>query len=383
MKTIYLDNAATSFPKPAGVGESMLRYINEVGAAVNRVSYPAAQEAELELFDLRSSLCALFGFDKPSNVIITSGATAGLNLVIKGFLRPGDHCCTSSLEHNAVMRPLRSLEKQGVSVSIAQADKNGRLSPDALERLLRPDTRLFVLCHASNVCGSVQDAAAFGALCRERGVHFVLDASQSAGHIPVDFEEMGLAALVVPGHKGLMGPSGIGAVLLREDFARQLSPLIEGGTGSFSHLEEQPQLLPDRFEAGTPNIPGVYGLHAAVKELMSIGVSRIREHEKQLLSRFAEGVSAIDGVRIVGAPETAVVSLDFTDADNAECADRLAGEFGVLTRCGLHCAPAAHRTLGSFPHGTVRFSFGWYTTAGDIDRALEAVAAVARNRAGG
>lgn len=374
MKTIYMDNAATSFPKPAGVGESMLRYITEVGATVNRVSYGPAQEAEMTLFGLREKLCALFGFDTPQNAVITTGATAALNMAVKGFLRPGDHCVVSSMEHNAVMRPLRSLEKHGVSVSVARADASGRLGMEAVGREFRPNTRLFVLCHASNVSGTVQDAAAFGALCRERGVHFLLDASQSAGHVPVDFAAMGLSALAVPGHKGLLGPSGIGALLLREDFAQRLEPLIEGGTGSFSHLETQPETLPDRFESGTPNIPGVYGLDVALDFLLETGVETVNAHEKALCGRFISGVSAIPGVRVVGSPDTAVVSLDFLGRDNAECADRLAQEFGVMTRCGLHCAPMAHRTLGTFPRGTVRFSMGYYNTEAEVDKVLSAIA---------
>lgn len=376
MDMIYFDNAATSFPKPAAVGESMLRYITDIGATVNRASYGPAQETGMRLFGLREKLCALFGFDTPQNTIITSGATAALNMAIKGFLRPGDHCIVSSMEHNAVMRPLRSLEKRGVSISIAQADKSGRLSPESAAREFRENTRLFVLCHASNVSGTVQDAYAIGRLCGERGVHLLLDAAQSAGHVPIDFAAMGLSALAVPGHKGLLGPSGIGALLLREDFARQLSPLIEGGTGSFSALEEQPRAMPDRFEAGTPNIPGIYGLDAALDFLLETGTDTIRQHESALLTRFLRGVSAIPGVRVVGAPDTAAVSLDFPGRDNAECADRLAREHGVLTRCGLHCAPLAHKTLDTLPRGTVRFSMGYYTTLEDIDKALYALSSL-------
>lgn len=327
----------------------------------------------MTLFGLREKLCALFGFDSPQNAVITSGATAALNLAIKGFLRPGDHCVVSSMEHNAVMRPLRGLERLGVSISVAQADETGRLSPERAASAMRENTRLFVLCHASNVSGTVQDVRAVSRLCGERGVPLLLDAAQSAGHVPIDFGAMGLSALAVPGHKGLLGPSGVGALLLRDDFARQLSPLVEGGTGSFSALEQQPQAMPDRFEAGTPNIPGIYGLDAALDFLLSTGIDQIQRHESALLGRFLRGVSAIPSVRVVGAPDTAVISLDFPGRDNAECADRLAREHGVLTRCGLHCAPQAHKTLGSFPRGTVRFSMGYYTTAEDVDKALCAI----------
>lgn len=380
MDMIYMDNAATSFPKPACVGEAMLQYTNEIGATVNRSSYGPAQEAEMTLLSLRERLCALFGFDRAENAVITPGATWALNMCIKGFLRPGDHCIVSGMEHNAVMRPLRGLERRGVSVTVLCGGEDGKLSAQELLRGIRDNTRLFVLCHASNVSGTVQDAEALGRVCREAGVHFVLDAAQSAGHLPVDFGRMNLSALCVPGHKGLMGPSGIGAMLLRRDFAGALSPLAEGGTGSFSDMETQPEAMPDRFEPGTPNIPGIYGLNAALGVLTEIGVDTVAAHERKLLRRFLRGLEEIPGARVAGRPETAVVSLDFPGRDNAECADLLAQRFGIMTRCGLHCAPSAHRSLGTFPRGTVRFSFGWFTTPEEIDSALEAIAAVAPRR---
>ena len=380
MNTIYLDNAATSFPKPDGVSDRMKEYMDLVGANINRSVYGSAQDAGLVTLRLREGLKSLFAFpEPPTHVILTPGNTAGLNMLLKGLLVPGDHCLVSTLEHNAVMRPL--LQLAGVSFDRIPCDGDGRLDLAAAERLLRPETKLCLIAHGSNVCGVVQDAEALGQLCGRHGVPFALDAAQTAGHYPVDFGRLGLSAMSVPGHKGLLGPSGIGALLLRDDLARRLTPLLAGGTGSASDSEYLPPYLPDRFESGTPNIPGVYGLEAAVAFVARTGVDALRAHEMALCARFLEGLDSIPGAALVG-PRTlkdrvGVVSVDFTGQDNAEAAFRLESEFGILTRCGLHCAPAAHKALGTFPRGTVRFSLGFASTEADVDTALAAIAAVA------
>lgn len=380
MKTVYLDYAATSFPKPPEVPAQMLRYLSEVGATVNRSVYGAAQAAGLVELTLRQRLCRLFHFAPVTHAVLTPGNTWGLNLLLAGLLRPGDHCVVSSMEHNAVMRPLQALARQGVTFTRVACDGTGQLEPKDVEAALRPDTRLVVLAHGSNVSGTVQDAAAVGDICRRHGIPFCLDAAQTAGHIPVDFAALGLSALSVPGHKGLLGPSGIGALLLTPELAAQLAPIVSGGTGSASDSEEIPPYMPDRFEPGTPNVPGIYGLEAALAFLEQTGVEAVAAHDRSLTARFLEGVRGVPGVRIVG-PQTpegrvGVVSLDFPGRDNAEVAEALECRFGILTRCGLHCAPAAHQTLGTFPRGTVRFSWGWFSTEGDIDQALEAVRSV-------
>ncbi|MEG1682431.1 MAG: aminotransferase class V-fold PLP-dependent enzyme [Oscillospiraceae bacterium] len=380
MKTTYLDNAATSFPKPAGVSAAMCDYMDHVGATINRSVYGSARDAGLVTLELRERLCSLFHFDDPTHVVLTAGATASLNTAIKGFLRPGDHCLVSSMEHNAVMRPLQQLADIGVTFDRIPCDDEGKLHPADILPLLRPNTRLLVLAHGSNVCGTVQDAAAVGAICRQHGIAFVLDAAQTGGHYPVDFEKCGLSALSVPGHKGLLGPSGIGALLLAPDFARALTPLIAGGTGSASDSELLPPYMPDRFESGTPNLPGIYGLHASLGFVLETGVDALRAHELALTSQFLEGLSACPHVRLRGTRDLShrvgVLSLDFTGLDNAEVAFRLESEFGILTRCGLHCAPSAHKTLGTFPQGTVRFSFGFSSTAEDVEIALAAIRAI-------
>ena len=380
METVYLDNAATSFPKPPQVPRQMARYLEEVGATVNRSVYGAAQAAGMVELRLRQRLCRLFHFGPVTHAVLTPGNTWGLNLVLAGFLRPGDHCVVSSMEHNAVMRPLQALAKQGVTFTRVQCDAVGRLEPKDVERALWPDTRLVVLAHGSNVSGTVQDAAAVGEICRRYGVPFCLDGAQTAGHLPVDFTSLGLSALSVPGHKGLLGPSGIGALLLEPAFAERLTPTVSGGTGSASDSEEIPAYMPDRFEPGTPNVPGIYGLEAALAFLEETGVETVAAHDRALTARFLDGVRSMPHVSVIG-PDTVegrvgVVSLDFPGRDNAEVAEALEREYGILTRCGLHCAPSAHKTLGTFPRGTVRFSWGWFSTEQDIDRALEAVRAV-------
>lgn len=375
---IYLDNAATSFPKAPGVSERMRYYLDCVGASVNRGVYAPAQEAELETLGLREKLCAFFHHPEPVRVLLTAGATAALNLAIKGSLHPGSRVLVSAMEHNAVMRPLVQL---GADFTRVPCDAAGRLDLDALERGLREKPDMLILNHASNVSGTVQDAKMVGKLCKQYDVPFVLDAAQSAGHVPVDFEEFSLSALAVPAHKGLLGPQGIGALLVTQAFAAQLSPLIAGGTGSMSDSEELPPYLPDRFESGTPNLPGIYGWSASMNYVNKTGLSALRAHELALTRRFLDGLRGLPHLRLAGTWEpdarVGVISVDFLAMDNAEAADRLEREFGILTRCGLHCAPSAHKTLGTFPQGTVRFSLGYRTTPEDVDAALAALSALA------
>lgn len=379
MGMIYLDNAATSFPKPEGVSDAMKSYLDHVGATINRSVYASAQDAGLVTLRLRERLKKLFRFPEPvTHVILTPGATWGLNMVIRGYLKPGDHCIVSSVEHNAVMRPL--LQLPGVEFDRIPCNREGLLDPGDIEPLIRPNTRLLLMAHGSNVCGSVQDAAAVGAICARHGIAFVLDAAQTAGHYPIDFEKFGLSALCVPGHKGLLGPSGIGALLMTGDFARALEPIVAGGTGSASDSEYLPGYLPDRFESGTPNLPGIYGWEAALRFVEETGVHALREHEMGLCRRFLEGLSGIEGADLCGTRDLSrrvgVISVDFREQDNAEAAFALEAEYGILTRCGLHCAPSAHKTLGTFPRGTVRFSLGFSTTEADVDAALEAISKI-------
>ena len=377
-RTVYLDQAATSRPKAAGVGDAMRFYIEEVCANVNRSTYAPATDAALRVLETREKLCALFGFADPTHVIFTPGQTVSLNMVIKGLLRPGDHVLVSPLVHNGVMRPLTQILERGVSFDRIPLTADDSLDLTAARQMIRPNTRLIFLTHASNVSGTILPLAQVSALCRERGIFLAVDAAQTAGHIPIDLATTPVDALCVPSHKGLRGPAGIGALLLSPALAKALDPLLTGGTGSDSHTEVQPDYMPDRFESGTPNLPGVYGLHAALCALEQEGLSHRQAQEEALLKQFLAGLDAFPGIHVLGTRDLSrkvgLVSVDFTALrDNAEVSDRLATEFGVLTRCGLHCAPNAHKTYGTFPQGTVRFSFNSSNTAEEIDSALRAL----------
>ena len=375
--SIYLDNGATSFPKAPGVGEAMLDYVNNIGANVNRSTYEASSEAEMVLIECRERLCTLFGTEDITHAVFTPGMTAGLNMLLKGFLSPGDHVIVSSLEHNAMMRPIRQLEAQGVEFSRIPADSCGITDPKDILPLIRPNTRLVAIMHASNVCGTLLPVKEISDICRERGLPVILDAAQTAGHYPVN---MGLSALCVPGHKGLLGPQGIGALMLDEEFAKRVEPLISGGTGSASDSELLPPYMPDRFESGTLNIPGIFGLNAALRFILEKGVDTLRAHEEKLTERFIDGLEGLP-LRLAGTKEISkrvgVISIDFTGRDNAEVAYEL-DKRGIMTRCGLHCAPSAHKTLGTFPQGTVRFSIGYANAECDVDAAISAIKEILR-----
>ena len=381
--TIYLDQAATSRPKASGVGYAMRSYIDDVCASINRSTYAVATNAAMRVLETREQLCELFRFRDPTHVIFTPGQTVSLNMVLKGFLRPGDHVLVSSLEHNGVMRPLTQLAGQGVIFDRIPMIGDDELDLEAAERMIRPNTRLMLLTHASNVSGTVLPIERAGELCQRRGISFAVDAAQTAGHRSIDFSQLHIDALCVPGHKGLCGPSGIGALLLSPAFTAALEPLIVGGTGSDSSSEVQPRYMPDRFESGTPNLPGIYGLHAALSELLAEGTAIRQEREQALLEHFLSGLDGIGGIRVPGTRDltrrVGVVSIDCSARrDNAEVADRLASEYEILTRCGLHCSPNTHQTYGTLPQGTVRFSFNSSNTVAEIDAALDALREILR-----
>lgn len=377
-QTVYLDQAATSRPKAAGVGEAMCDFINEVCANVNRSTYAPATDAAIRVLETREKLCALFGFSDPTHVIFTPGQTFSLNFVIKGLLRPGDHVLVSPLEHNGVMRPLTQMLDHGITFDRIPMTGDDELDLDAARGMIRPNTRLMILTHASNVSGTVLPVERASTLCRESGIFLAVDAAQTAGHRSIDLSSTTIDALCVPSHKGLCGPSGIAVLFLSPACAKAIDPLITGGSGSDSHTEIQPPYMPDRFESGTLNLPGIYGLHAALCELGREGLSVRRAREEALLARFMNGLDAFDGLRVLGTRDLSrkvgVVSVDFSASrDNAEIADRLANDFHIFIRCGLHCAPNAHKTYGTYPQGSVRFSFNSTNTEREIDFALSAL----------
>ena len=386
MEPIYLDNASTSFPKPPQVAQAMFDYVTGCGCNIGRGGYEGAYQAEETVLRTRQQLCRLFHGPDSRCVAFTKNITESLNVLLKGLLRPGDHVLVSAMEHNAVMRPLTQLTRRGVTFDRIPCRPDGTLMTERLPGLLRENTRAVVMLHASNVCGTLLPAAEVGTFCRENGLLFLLDTAQTAGAFPIDMEAMGADALAFTGHKGLLGPQGIGGFVLREDLIGQVEPLLSGGTGSLSHTEETPDFLPDRFEAGTLNLPGILGLHAGLAWLKDTGIDAVRAHEQKLTARFLEGLRAIPGIRVAGRGDlrgrTGVVSLQTPGRELSQVAWELDETYGIMTRVGLHCAPAAHKTLGTYPTGTIRFSFGWWNTEEEVDTALRALEEILKRRRG-
>lgn len=384
MERIYLDHAATTFPKPDTVSRAVYQYMTEIGCNINRGCYDRAYSLEETVFETRERLCSLFCGDDCRNVVFTKNVTEGINLLMKGFLKPGDHVLVSSMEHNAVMRPLVQLSAIGVSFTRIPCNINGELILEEMERCLRNNTRAVFMTHASNVCGSMMPLDDVGEFCRRHHLRFFVDCAQTAGAFPIDMQRMNISALAFTGHKGLLGPQGIGGVVFRSGMEQEVEPLISGGTGSISHTETMPEFLPDRFEAGTLNLPGIVGLHAALNWIGKTGMDRICAHELALTQRFLAGIEALEAdglVRLIGRRDcqnrTGVVSIQTCRLDQADAAYRLDSEYGIMTRVGLHCAPSAHQTLQTYPTGTIRFSFGWNNTQEQIDTALHALKEVA------
>jgi len=376
VKRIYLDNAATSYPKAPGVGDALRHFVDDIGENVNRSGYNSVAADEM-VFETREVLGEFFHFPTPENVIFTLNITHGLNFLLKGSLKRGDHVVVSSMEHNAVMRPLMQLKAQGVEMSRMLCDQMGRLGAKSLHEHIRPNTRMVVVTHASNVSGTILPIEDLGRICEEENILFVVDTAQTAGLLDIDFQHIRADALAFTGHKALLAPQGIGGFLISQDMAESMDALISGGTGSLSEYEEVPPYLPDKFEAGTPNLPGIYGLNQAIRYLTKVGLKYIREKELELAGILLEGFANMKGVRLAGLQETmgrmAVVSVDFEGYDNAVVAHCLDRDYGIRTRCGLHCAPSAHKTLGTFPQGTVRFSPGHFNTEQEMSHTLSAV----------
>ncbi len=380
---IYLDNAATSWPKPPQVKEAMTKFMEEVGANPGRSGHLLSIEAARILYQAREALSTLFHVDDPSRIVFTLNATESINLALKGLLRPGDHVITSSMEHNSVMRPLRDMEKKGIELSIIPCSQEGLLDPGEAERRIQSSTRMIVLNHASNVTGTLLPIREVGGMARSHNLLFLVDAAQTAGAYPIDVEKDGIDLLAFTGHKSLYGPQGTGGLVIGELVKEmEMIPLKQGGTGSRSEFEEQPDFLPDRFESGTPNGVGIAGLLAGVQFVLEKGVDQIRQDERCLFEKLIEGLKEIPRVNILG-PENwqdriATVSFNLSQLPPSEVALRLERESGILCRPGLHCAPAAHRTIGTFPEGTVRFGLSLFTTEDQITAALKAVSSIAK-----
>ncbi len=379
METLYLDNAATSFPKPDTVIAAMIAYQQNIGANPGRSGHGRSIEAGRIVFETREALARLFHIEDPLRIALTKNATESLNIALQGGLRPGDSVITSGMEHNSVMRPLRVLETRGVELSVVPCSPRGELEPDDVRKALRKNTRMVVLTHASNVTGTILPVEAVGALLRDRPeVMFCVDAAQTAGALPIDVEKMRIDLLAFTGHKSLFGPQGTGGLYIREGLENKISSLMMGGTGSRSEFEQQPEFMPDRYESGTPNTIGIAGLCAGVSFVLEQTVETLRAREEELTSRFLSGLRDLRNDVLVYGPQdasrqTAVVSFNIKGVTASDAASYFEDNRGILCRPGLHCAPSAHRTIGTFPQGTVRFSLGFFNTQQDVDEACAAL----------
>lgn len=382
-RTIYFDNGSTSWPKAPGVAGAMAELLENGAFNINRGNYAGAYEVEGIVLDTREQLARLFGGEDSRYMIFAPSITYSLNYFIKGFLKSGDHVLVSGLEHNAVMRPLEQMKKRGVSYDIVLVDEEGNLDAKRLEGMIKPDTKAVIVPHASNVCGTVVPIKEIGEICQKRELLFAVDTAQSAGTIKVDMKECGIDFLAFTGHKGLLGPQGIGGFLISERLNEQMEAYVAGGTGSQSDSLLQPESLPDKYESGTMNLPGIIGLHAALDFLEKTGIDVIHEKKMGLTKYFLERLKEIPEVRIVGRKDmenrVAVVSLDFQTVDNAVAAFELEQEYGIMTRVGLHCAPVAHQSLHTFPQGTVRFAFGMSNTTEEIDCCVEGIERIVKH----
>lgn len=387
MQQIYLDNASTTFPKPQAVADAVYQYITHAGTNISRGTCAASSEDLV--FATREQLCRLFGGEDSKNVVFTKNITESLNIIIKGLLHSGDHVLVSAMEHNAVMRPLQQIGAEltasnaptdAITFSRIPCDADGALRLDALPQLVRPNTKAIIMSHASNVCGTLQPLAQLGSFCHEHGLQFIVDSAQTAGVLPINMQTLHIDALAFTGHKGLLAPQGIGGFVLRESIIDEITPLIVGGTGSLSHTEHTPHFMPDKFEAGTLNLPGIAGLHASLTWLQQQGIGKILTHELTLTQQFLDGLQQLEAqklLHIVGkrdcSKRVGVVSISTDITDIAELAFILADKYAIATRVGLHCAPNAHKTFGTYPTGTLRFSFGWHNTTEEVNVALQAL----------
>lgn len=371
---VYLDNASTTFPKPKVVADSIYNYLVNVGGNANRSNHQNALESNREIFIARERIAEFFNYDKIENVIFTNNITASLNTLIKGSLRAGDHVITSSIEHNSVIRPLIwCKENLNIEIDFVKASSNGFINPNDIENFIKSNTKLVVITHASNVVGTIQPIKEVGEICKKHGIFFIVDTAQSAGTVPIDFKEINASALAFTGHKSLLGPQGIGGFIIDDDLNEICKPLLQGGTGSLSHEIHQPNFMPDKFESGTLNIPGIVGLSNSIEFINKVGIKNIKEKNSKLYKKLLNGLLDIKNYNvygdITGNKATTSLSFNLKGVDTSELSFYLES-YGISNRSGLHCAPMCHETIGTFPSGTVRLSISYFNTEEDIDYAL-------------
>lgn len=382
---IYLDNASTTFPKPKSVANSMYNFLTTIGGNSSRSNHSNSLKANRILYDTRELLANFFNFDSPENVIFTNNITTSLNTLINGVIQPGDHIITSSMEHNSVIRPILNLkETLNIKVDIVSANKEGFINCTDVLALIKPNTKLVVLSHASNVTGSIQPIKEIGAICKKNNIFFILDSAQGAGVLKTDFREMNLNALAFTGHKSLFGPQGVGGFIIDDKLNEICKPFIFGGTGSLSHALYQPDFLPDKFESGTLNMPGIIGLYEAVNFINKEGLDSIYQHNRYLHSFFVEELLNIDNINFYGdrtaLNSTTCTSFNINNMDTSELSFELDNSYGIKNRSGLHCAPLAHKTIGSYPSGTVRLSISYFNKKSHIDYALKSIYDISKNK---
>lgn len=374
--TIYLDNAATSYPKPDIVIDTMANYMKKVGATAGRGAYKNAMEADKLIFNCRKMICKLFNGSDPKKVIFTSNITESLNLVISGLLKRGDHVITSSIEHNAVRRPLKTLERdRGIQISMVPCTSSGITNPADVEKLIRPNTKLIIFTHASNVIGTIQPITEIGKIAKKHHISLLIDSAQTAGAYPIDVVRDNIDYLAFTGHKSLLGPTGTGGLLVNCDTC--MSPLKSGGTGGNSKHPYQPEGFPTKYESGTPNVAGIIGLGEALNYIFSVGVDKIRKTEEELVEYALKKLSEVDGIEIYGPKNTqkivGVISFNIKNIPVEEIAQELDHKYDIAVRIGLHCAPTAHSVIGTVDRGTVRIGIGYFNKKKHIDMLVKAL----------
>ena len=377
MKDIYFDNSSTSFPKAPNVGRAMGEFIENGAFNINRGSYEGAYEAGSAVLDTREMLKDLFNAPDSKNVVFTPSVTYSLNYFIKGFLKPNDHVLVTSVEHNAVMRPLVQMKELGLEFDVVPCDEEGSITADDFRKYIKENTKAIITTHASNVCGTIIPIEEIGALCKEKGLVYAVDTAQTAGILNIDMQKANIDFLAFTGHKGLLGPQGIGGFISSDKLEGLIYPIISGGTGSLSDSEEMPDFLPDRFESGTLNLPGIIGLHQALVYLKEAGIDNMRNEKMEITKSFLDKVKEIEGAKVAGKKTVegrlGVVSIDFEGFDNSIVSFYLSSKYKIMTRVGMHCAPRAHQTLNTFPQGTVRFSFSHFNTEEEVDICIDAI----------
>lgn len=372
---VYLDNASTTFPKPKVVADSIYDYITNIGGNTNRGNYSNSLEGNRILLSTRKIVADFFNFNSIENVIFTNNITMSLNILIKGILNKGDHVISSTMEHNSVLRPINyCVKNKGVDLSLIQANNLGFIDISSLESLIKPNTKAVILSHASNVTGSVQNLIDVGNICKKHNLFFIIDTAQSAGTVNVDMKELNANAIAFTGHKSLYGPQGIGGFIIDNKLNNICKPLLSGGTGSLSHSLSQPDFLPDKFECGTLNMIGIVGLNKAISFINNTGRETIKEKILFLRNKLYDGLSNIDGIKVFGSKNnsTSCISFTYKDIDPSEVSFYLS-ENGIKTRAGLHCAPLAHKSIGSYPSGTSRLSLSYFNTIEEIDYTLSII----------